>query len=149
MPETKMNLKDLGPIHLMTLETSSLFLPFGSPATDYLKGAVGNQNGTRRLLKQHPIDFSPALRWSNSMASCLRTTGFGALEREGLVHSAGPAEPADPGVADFLPFEWPDVVSLGSNEAKIAPAVEAEDLPVSLPRVSALPLRPRMTFGPP
>jgi hypothetical protein len=129
---------------------------------------VGNQNGSRALLKQGAIDFSPAIRWKDCASSRLRTTGFGELEREGLIEStksestksestksessasaAAVAEPPDPEVADFLPFERPAIAFRESNPARISPAIAPESLPVSLPRISALPLRARMTFGPP
>ncbi|HTM50391.1 MAG TPA: hypothetical protein VL285_16975 [Bryobacteraceae bacterium] len=141
-----MDLKNLGSVRLMEIDTSTLFLPFGRPVSDYLLGAAGPQNGQRTLLKPVPADFSPAVRWTNSTAACLRTTGFGELEREGL--SLPPAT-ADPAVADFLASERPPASSRAASQEKIAPAVEPQGIPVSKPRISALPLRPRMTFGPP
>src|SRR6476660_2062439 len=147
MPDSKLDLKNLGTVRLMEIDTSTLFLPYGRPITDYLLGAAGNQNGTRALLKQGAIDFSPAILWSDFTASRLRTTGFGELEREGLIPSA-PA-PAEPAVADFLPFERPQVLSKDSNQPRISPAIAPKSPLVSLPRISALPLRSRMTFGPP
>src|SRR3954452_19284359 len=110
MPESKLKLKDPGTIHLMALDTSSLFLPFGLPLADYLRGTAANQNGSRALLRQNPIDFEPAIRWNESIAVLLRTTGFGELEREGLtapskIITTAAAEPAVPG---FLPFEKPE-----------------------------------------
>src|SRR5437879_1321252 len=151
MTDAKLDLKNPGSIRLMELDTSTLFLPYGRPITEYLQGVVGNQNGTKVLLKQGAIDFSPAIRWKDC-ASSLRTTGFGESEREGLIESttaaAAPEQP-DPAVADFLPFERPAVAFRESSPARISPAIALDSLPVSLPRVSALPLRPRMTFGPP
>src|SRR6266404_5850781 len=156
MTDAKLDLKNAGSIRLMELDTSTLFLPYGRPITEYLQGVVGNQNGSRVLLKQGAIDFSPAIRWKDCASSRLRTTGFGELEREGLIESsliestaAAVAEAPDPEAADFLPFERPAIASRESNPARISPAIAAESLPVSLPRISALPLRPRMTFGPP
>src|SRR5262245_56235391 len=148
MTDSKLDLKNAGSIRLMELDTSTLFLPYGRPITEYLQGVVGNQNGTRTLLKQAAIDFSPAIRWQECASSRLRTTGFGEMERGGLVESTTAAEPPDPAVADFLPFERPAVAFRESNPARISPAIVPENLPVSLPRISALPLRPRMTFGP-
>src|SRR5215813_10828814 len=111
MTDSKLDLKNAGSIRLMELDTSTLFLPYGRPITEYLQGVVGNQNGTKALLKQGAIDFSPAIRWKECVSSHLRTTGFGELEREGLIEStasaAAVAEPPDPAVADFLPFEGP------------------------------------------
>src|SRR5262249_49964585 len=140
MTETKLDLKNAGSIRLMELDTSSLFLPYGRPITEYLQGVVGSQNGTKALLKQGAIDFSPAIRWKDCASSRLRTTGFGELEREGLVESTAPdvAEPPDPAVADFLPFERPAIAFRESNPARISPAMAPETLPVSLPRMSAL-----------
>jgi len=144
MPDSKLDLKNAGSIRLMELDTSTLFVPYGRPISEYLLGIIGNQNGTKALLNQTAIDFSPAIRWKDSTSSRLRTTGFGELEREGLVESAAPAaEPPDPAVADFLPFEWPGAVTLDSTQSSISPAIGPESLPVSLPRVAALPLRPR------
>src|SRR5713101_6853114 len=99
MPDLKLDLKNPATIRLMELDTSTLFLPFGRPVADYLRGQAGNQNGTRAVLKQGAIDFSPLVRWSEFMSPRLRTTGFGELEQEGLAAAA--AEPADPGAADF------------------------------------------------
>src|SRR5882724_615978 len=149
MTDSKLDLKNPGSIRLMELDTSTLFLPYGRPITEYLQGVVGNQNGSKTLLKQGAIDFSPAIRWKDCASSHLRTTGFGELEREGLIESAAPAEPPDPAVADFLAFERPAVAHRESNPARISPSIAPESLPVSLPRISTLPLRPRMTFGPP
>ena len=134
----------------MALDTSSLFLPFGLPLADYLRGAAANQNGARALLRPAAIDFTPAVRWNDSIAALLRTTGFGELERDGLTPSVrvAPPEPADPAVPGFLPFEKPDLAA-SDDAAKISPAAPPEDISVSLPRVAALPLRPKMTFGPP
>src|SRR5260370_17861472 len=87
MTDTKLELKEAGSIRLMELDTSTLFLPYGRPITEYLQGVVGNQNGSRVLLKQGAIDFSPAIRWKDCASSRLRTTGFGELEREGLIES--------------------------------------------------------------
>src|SRR6266550_2761081 len=150
MPELKLDFKNLGAIRLMPLDTTSMFLPFGRPIADYVRGVAGNQNGTRALLKQGSIEFLPRIRWTESTARMLRTTGFAEVEREGTVESAaGPAAPPDPAVADFLPFEFPWAVAKDSNQAKLSPAIAPEHLPVSKPRIAALPLRARMTFGPP
>src|SRR5437867_10106642 len=148
MPDSKLDLKPPGSIRLMDLDTSTLFVPFGRPITEYLLGVVGNQNGTKLLLKQGAIDFAPAIRWKDSTAGRLSTTGFDQIEGEGLIESAA-AEPADPAVADFLPFEPPGAASRDLNQARISPAIAPDSLPVSLPRISSLPLRSRMTFGPP
>ena len=149
MPELKLDFKTLGAIRLMPLETSSLFLPFGQPVADYVRGLAGNQNGTRALVKQGSIEFLPRIRWTESTSGMLRTTGFGELEREGnACPTAGPAVSADPGTADFLPFGFPDAAAKDANQAKMAPAIAPEDFPISKPRITALPLRPRMTFGP-
>src|SRR4051794_20769847 len=115
MPDLKLDLKNPGSIRLMELDTSTLFLPFGRPIADYLRGAAGNQNGTRVLLKQVALDFSPVIRWSEFTSLRLRTTGFGELEREAL-HQ--PAQ-ADPGVADFLPFAQPSVSGGDSSQSRI------------------------------
>jgi hypothetical protein len=156
MPELKLDFKNLGAIRLMPLDTANLFLPFGRPIADYLRGLAGNQNGTRALLKQGYIDFLPQIRWTESTSRMLRTTGFGELEREGVVESAGVAalasavaEPPDPAVADFLPFGFPEASAKESLQAKTSPALAPGDLPISKPRIAAFPLRPRMTFGPP
>ena len=149
MPELKIDFKNLGAIRLMPLDTTDMFLPFGRPIGDYLRGLAGNQNGTRALLKQGSIEFLPRIGWTEGASGVLRTTGFGELEREGMVESeGGPAEPADPGMADFLPFGLPGPSAKGSSQTKLAAAVATEDFPISKPRISALPLRPRMTFGP-
>jgi hypothetical protein len=149
MPELKLDFKNLGAIHLMPLDTTSLFLPFGRPIADYVRGLAGNQNGTRTLLKQGSIEFLPRIRWTESTSGMLRTTGFGELERVGIVESAAaPAAPPDPGVADFLPFGLPGAVAKASNQARMSPAIAPDDLPISKPRIATLPLRPRMTFGP-
>jgi hypothetical protein len=150
MPELKLDFKNVGGIRLMPLDTSSLFLPFGRPIADYVRGLAGNQNGTRTLLKQGSIEFLPRIRWTESTSGMLRTTGFGGSEREGIVESTttAVAEPADPGVADFLPFTLPGPAAKGSIQARMSPAIAPEDLPISKPRMAALPLRPRMTFGP-
>src|SRR5882724_13635658 len=134
MPELKPDLKTPGAIRLMDLDTSTLFLPFGRPIADYLRGAEGNQNGTRALLKQGSIDFSPAIRWSEFTSSGLGTTGFGELEREALEESAAAVE-ADPGRADFLPFTQPGVSGGDSNQARRSPAIAPQPNPVSLPRM--------------
>ncbi len=144
MPELKPDLKTPGAIRLMELDTSTLFLPFGRPIADYLRGQA--VNGTRAALKQNAIDFLPLVRWTKTTSSQLRTTGFGELEQEALIPAA---EPADPGVADFLAFEQPGVAARDASRVKTSPAIAPEPNPVSLPRLSALPLRPRMTFGPP
>src|SRR5256884_7813031 len=102
MPDLKLDLKNPGSIQLMELDTSTLFLPFGRPIADYLRGVAGNQNGTPALLKQGAIDFSPVIRWSELTSSRLRTTGVGELEREGFEQ---PAAAADPGGAGFLAFD--------------------------------------------
>src|SRR6185295_299440 len=96
MSDTKLKLKDLGTIHLMALDTTSLFLPFGRPISDYLRGEAGTQNGSRVFLNRGAIDFSPVIRWEESIACLLQTTGFGELEREGLVESETEPEPAAP-----------------------------------------------------
>src|SRR5947208_10277209 len=107
MTDAKLDLKNPGSIRLMELDTSTLFLPYGRPITEYLQGAVGNQTGTTVLLKQGAIDFSPAIRWKDC-ASSLRTTGFVDLDREGLIESttaaAAPDQP-DPAVAATRPLE--------------------------------------------
>src|SRR5678815_2461928 len=127
MPDSKIDLKNAGPIRLMELETSTLFVPYGRPITEYLLGMAGNQNGSKALLNRIALDFSPAIHWKNSTSFKLRTTGFGELERDGLVESAAPAaEPADPAVADFLSFERPRVVSRDSNRSNIAQAMKPE-----------------------
>jgi hypothetical protein len=154
MPELKLDFKNLGAIRLMPLDTSSLFLPFGRPIADYVQGLAGNQNGTRALLKQGSIEFLARIRWTESTSRMLRTTGLGEMEREGIVESAAAsavvaAEPPDPSVADFLSFEFPRAAAKDSNQVKMSPAIAPEDLPISKPRIAALPLRPRMTFGPP
>jgi hypothetical protein len=150
MPELKLDFKNLGAIRLMPLDTASLFLPFGRPIADYVRGLAGNQNGTRALLKQGSIEFLPRIQWTESTSRKLRTTGFGELEREGVVESAAVStEPRDPGVADFLAFEFPKASAKEAVQAKLSPAMGPQDLPVSRPRINALPLRPRMTFGPP
>ena len=76
MPELKLDFKKLGGIRLMPLDTTSMFLPFGRPIADYVRGLAGNQNGTRALLKQGSIEFLPRIRWTESRARMLRTTGF-------------------------------------------------------------------------
>jgi hypothetical protein len=154
MPELKLDFKKLGAIRLMPLDTTDMFLPFGRPIADYVRGLAGNQNGTRALLKQGSIEFLPRIRWTESTARMLRTTGFTEVEREGSVESAVASaaelpEPADPGAADFLPFEFPWATAKGSGQAKISPAIAPGDFPIAKPRIAALPLRPRMTFGPP
>src|SRR6266487_3646673 len=116
MPELKIKLKDPGAIHLMALDTSSEFLPFGRPVSEYLRGTEGNQNGSRALLNQGPIPFSPAIRWNESIGALLRTTGFGGSEQEEIAEPVtAPAESPDPAVADFLPFEWPELASREEN----------------------------------
>ena len=154
MPELKLDFKNLGAIRLMPLDTTSMFLPFGRPIADYVRGAAGNQNGTRTLLKPGSIEFLPRIRWTESTARMLRTTGFAEVEVEAKTEeivelAAGPAEPRDPAVADFLPFEFPKASAKDSGQAKMSPAMALEDFPISKPRITALPLRPRMTFGPP
>lgn len=155
MPDLKIDFKNLGTIRFMPLDTSSLFLPFGRPVADYLRGAVESQNGARAVLRPGAIDFAPAIRWTASTASGLRTTGFGELEREGWVDPAGPAapaepaRPADPGVADFLPLAQPGALSREAGAARFASPVTPEEQSIVKPRMAALPLRPRMTFGPP
>ena len=156
MPELKVDFKNLGAIRLMPLDTTSMFLPFGRPIADYLRGLVGTQNGARALLKQGSIEFVPRIGWTESTSRMLRTTGFEEQEREGIVEStvvsavvsAEPAAPPDPGVADFLPFGFPGPVAKDSGQAKMSPAITPEQLPISKPRIAALPLRLRMTFGP-
>src|SRR5579872_4125911 len=106
MPELKIDQKIQGQIRMMPLDTSSLFLPFGRPVTEYLLGEVGSQNGTRVLLRQAPLEFPPTIRWTASTARSLRTTGFGDVERDWFVESAIVAEP-EPAVADFLPMGEP------------------------------------------
>src|SRR5260370_333688 len=144
MSELKPGLKTPGAIRLMELDTSTLFLPFGRPVADYLRGQA--VNGTRAALKQGAIDFVPLVRWTKTTSSQLRTTGFGELEQEALIPAA---EPADPGVADFLAFEQPGVAARDASRVKTSPPIAPEPNPVSLPRLSALPLRPRLPFGPP
>jgi hypothetical protein len=160
MPELKVDFKNLGAIRLMPLDTTSMFLPFGRPIADYVRGLVGTQNGARALLKQGSIEFVPRIGWTESTSRMLRTTGFGEQEREGIVEStvvsavvseeppARSVEPPDPGVADFLPFGFPGAVAKDSNQAKMSPAIAPEELSISKPRIAALPLRLRMTFGP-
>src|SRR5260370_39980159 len=136
----------------MPLDPTNMFLPFGRPIADYVRGVAGNQNGTRALLKQDSIEFLPRIEWTASIARLLRTTGFSEVEveREGIAEAAaGPAEPPDPLVADFLPFEFPWAAAKDSGQAKMSPAIAPEGLPISKPRIAALPLRARMTFGPP
>src|SRR4029077_19105293 len=104
MPELKLDFKNVGAIRLMPLDTTSMFLPFGRPIADYVRGVAGNQNGTPALLKQGSSQFSPQIRSTGSTAPKLRTTGFAEMETEGMAESAaGPAEPPDPAVADFFP----------------------------------------------
>src|SRR5262245_25571741 len=130
MPELKLDLKNPGSIRLMQLDSSTLFVPYGRPVTEYLRGTIGNQNGSKALLNRIAIDFSPAICWKNSTSLKLRTTGFGELEQEGLVESAAPpAEPPEPAVAEFLPFEPPGAVSRDSNQTRISPASGPESLP--------------------
>src|SRR5260370_39784635 len=148
MPELKLAFKPLGAIRLMPLDTSGLFLPFGRPVADYVRG-LGHQNGTRALVKQGSIEFLPRIRWTESTSGMLRATGFAELEREGILESASaPAESADPAAADFLPFQFPGAAARDSRQAKMAPAIAPEEFPISKPGIAALPLRPRMTFGP-
>ena len=154
MPDLKLDFKNLGAIHLMPLDTPSLFLPFGRPIADYLQGLAENQNGTRELLKQGSIEFLPQIRWTESISRMLVATGFSEVEKEGIVESAAvPAKLAakspDPAVAGFLPFDFPWAASKDSSQAKMSPAIVPPGLPLSKPRIAALPLRPRMTFGPP
>jgi hypothetical protein len=146
MPELKLDFKNLGPIRLMPLDTSGLFLPFGRPIADYLQGVVGNQNGARTLLRQGAIDFSPLIRWTESTAWTMRTTGFGELERSGIAEAPAPADPA---VADFLPMPPIGPSARDVRPANISVPTAVEEYPISKPRIAALPLRPRMTFGPP
>jgi len=149
MSDTKLKLKDLGTIHLMALDGTSLFLPFGRPISEYLLGNAGTQNGSRVFLNRGAIDFPAVVRWEESIASLLQTTGFGELERAGLVEpEPAPAAEPDPGMADFLRLEGPSLAIQEPNLATTSPAVPHAELPVSLPRVLALPLRQRMTFGP-
>ena len=150
MPESRLDLNKLGAIRLMPLDTTSMFLPFGCPIADYVRGVAGNQNGTRALLRQGSIEFLPRVRWTESTARMLRTTGFADLATEEPLESAAKsAAPPDPVVADFLPFEFPQAVAKDSNQAKMSPAIARADLPIAKPRIASLPLRPRMTFGPP
>ncbi len=158
MPELKEDQKIQGQSHrepirqeMMPLDSSSLFLPFGCPVAEYLLGDAPNQNGTRALLRVAPIEFPPTIRWTASAARALRTTGFGERERSGIVESAIVAEP-EPAVADFLLLGTPGPVPRESDALKLAPAImpaiPPSDFPVSRPRLSALPLRPRIAFGP-
>src|SRR4029077_19174632 len=104
MPELKLDFKNLGAIRLMPLDTTGMFLPFGRPIADYVRGLAGNQNGTRTLLKQGSIEFLPRIRWTEFTGRMLRTTGFAEVETEAIMEPApGPATPRDPAVADFLP----------------------------------------------
>src|SRR5712671_4319197 len=129
MPDLKLDLKNPATTRLMELDTSTLFLPFGRPIADYLGGQAGSQNGTRAELKQGAIDFSPLVRW----------TGFGELEQEGLTPAAATAEPADPGVADFLALEPPGRAAGAAGQGKTWPPIASEPNPVFVPRLSALP----------
>jgi len=150
MSDTKLKLKDLGTIHLMALDTTSLFLPFGRPISDYLRGGAGTQNGSRAFLKRCAVDFSPVVRWDESIAALLQTTGFGELERDGMAESElAPPAASDPAMAGFLMLAEPRLVALEPNPVKTSTALSHPDLPISLPRILALPLRQRMTFGPP
>ena len=150
MPDLKIDFKNLGTIRLLPLDTSSLLLPFGRPIADYLRGVTGAQNGTRALVRQGATDFSPLIRWTASTVLVMRTTGFGDLERAGVIESAAkPAGPADPGVADFLSSALPGVVARDASPAKAPSPMTPADVTIAKPRIAALPLRPRMTFGPP
>src|SRR5215467_12457450 len=152
MPDLKLDYKNLGSIHLMPLDTSGLFLPFGRPIAEYLKGQVGNQNGSRILSRPGPIDFSPLIRWTESTAAGMRTTGFGELEREGLAETEAPAAataPPDPGVADFLEAMTAEMSAPEPKPVKIAAPAALKNPEIAKPRLASLPLRPRMTFGPP
>src|SRR5436305_884932 len=100
MPELKLDFKNLGAIRLMPLDSTSLFLPFGRPIADYVKGVAGNQNGTHALLKQSSIEFLPQIRWTESMSRTLRTTGFAEVKIEAIVETAAaPTQAPDPAVA--------------------------------------------------
>src|SRR6185369_11139729 len=122
MPDSKIDLKNAGSLRLMDLDTSTLFVPYGRPINEYLLGIIGNQNGTKALLNQAAMDFSPEVHWRNSTSSTLRTTGFGELEPERSVEAAAPAaERCDPAAADFLPFERPGAVSRDSSPTRISP----------------------------
>src|ERR1700722_8179238 len=127
MPDLKLDFKNLGAINLMPLDTPSLFLPFGRPIADYVRGLAENQNGTRELLKQGSIEFLPQIRWTESISRMLVATGFSEVEKEGIVESAAvsaklpaksPAKSPDPAVADFLPFDFPWAASKDSSQAK-------------------------------
>src|SRR5260370_7470420 len=116
MPDLKLDQKSRGSIRLMALDTSTLFLPVGSPVADYLQGLVGNQNGTRALLKPSPIDFAPKIRWTQSTASVLCTTGFcepvqkvAPPPAQTVPHPSKPPpnQPSSPPVPRFPPLSHP------------------------------------------
>ncbi|MGH9659421.1 MAG: hypothetical protein ACRD96_12815, partial [Bryobacteraceae bacterium] len=120
--------------------TSGLFLAFGRPVSDYLRGAAGNENGTRRWVKPSAIEFPTEVVWSELAAFTLE-----------LEDSAAPpvAEPAGtPSMASFLS---PPVKALATGNVLVSRSASTVALgeAVSLPRVDALPLRPRVVFGAP
>ncbi|MGH9660223.1 MAG: hypothetical protein ACRD96_16860, partial [Bryobacteraceae bacterium] len=188
MPETKIDFKKLGTINLLPIETSGLFLAFGRPVSDYLRGAAGNENGTRRWVKPSAVEFPTEVVWSElaafaleledsaapvdepaatpSLASLLSTpvkavaTGSvldsksastATLGEWELEDSAAPlvAEPAGtPSMASFLSTP---VKALATGNVLVSKSASTVTLgeAVSLPRVDALPLRPRVVFGAP
>ncbi|MEO7651802.1 MAG: hypothetical protein ABIZ80_15160, partial [Bryobacteraceae bacterium] len=139
MPELKTSLKNLGPIRLLALDTSTLFLPFGRPVADYLRGGSAVTGGLEKLLRPGVLEFALEVRWSGSLAAWLRTTGV-----EGR-----PAEDPDFQMAGFLSMQVGTVAPKKAMPVKGSGALAPAGAEVLLPRMNTLPLRPRMTFGPP
>src|SRR5258708_28207439 len=90
MTDTKLDLKNAGSIRLMELDTSTLFLPYGRPITEYLQGVGGNQNGSRARLRQGATTFPPPIRWKTSAPPPLPPTEFADLHRKGWTKSPPP-----------------------------------------------------------
>lgn len=155
MPELKIDFKNLGPIRLLPIDTASLFLPFGRPVADYVSGVVGAENGLRKMSRQGAMDFPITVSWS-SIEGSLSTTGFdeesaAAADEVETIEAGGEIAPPVAGFMEWFDGSDPrDIQPRGGNAEpirKVQLAVLAQ-AQVKFPRVTELPLRPRMTFAP-
>ncbi len=148
MTKLEVDFKKAGPIRLLPLDTSSLFLPFGRPVGDYIRGVAGRENGLWKLTRQEPLEFPVEILWRRMTVSGLTVSSLDQGEDEKKL--AEESREIEPTTAGFLGAALSLTPRGGLDTGKNHPVrVDLGGLRVILPKAEALPLRPKITLAPP
>jgi len=103
MPETKIDFENLGQVSLMSLDTSSFFLPYGPPLSDLLHRAAWQEESLRDYIRLTALDFPAGPLWSASLGGQLTVVPLEGQPVEEAVAVPESAETAERGVIEAVP----------------------------------------------